>query len=129
MSIPSNPIPPEDEPNEPNIDGEPVFPDAADDEVIPISYETNIAGRDVPPLEDPVGETAQLEAADDQLVVDAAYTDLDEPGEITETPPISTPMRPAYIAILSILGLVILCCIMAGVMFLLLRNEIFTAGI
>ena len=120
MSIPSNPISSEDEQNGNITDGE--------DYVIPISNETSISSNAVPPLEDPVGETAQLELPGDQAVVDSTYTDLDEPGEITETPPISSPPRPAYIALLTIFSLVVLCCIMAGVMFLLLRNEIFAVG-
>ena len=128
MTIPDNPIPPEEKPNDNMIAGEQEFPESNDDFVIPISQETSIVSSEVPQLEDPVGETAELLIIEEDKVVDSTYMDLDEPGEITETVPQTNATKPAYIAILTIIGLLILCCVMAGVMLLLLREPIFAGG-
>ena len=128
MTIPDNPISPEEEPNDNMIAGEQDFPESNDDFVIPISQETSIVSSEVPQLEDPVGETAELLIIEEDKVVDSTYMDLDEPGEITETVPHTNATKPAYIAILTIIGLLILCCVMAGVMLLLLREPIFAGG-
>ena len=128
MTIPDNPISPEEEPNDNMIAGEQDFPESNDDFVIPISQETSIVSSEVPQLEDPVGETAELLIIEEDKVVDSTYMDLDEPGEITETVPQTNATKPAYIAILTIIGLLILCCVMAGVMLLLLREPIFAGG-
>lgn len=104
MSIPLNPIPTGDEQPEENglILGE----------------------NNIPALEEPVEETEETP------IVESTFTDLDEPGEMTT--PATAPKKatkPALIALVTMLGLVVLCCIMAGIMFLLLRTEIFSTGL
>lgn len=112
MSIPLNPLTPEDDesPQTPMIISNDSIPADAPQTIQPVALEPE--------------ETSLVKSE----VLESTFIELDEPGEINQVPA-KQPPKPTYIAILTILGLIMLCCVMAGIMILLLRNEIFATGV
>ncbi|MEE4195395.1 MAG: hypothetical protein V2J07_09375 [Anaerolineae bacterium] len=128
MTIPSNPISSEEDSSDQLIQGESSFPDQTDERVTvnaPDGGETALRGSELVRVDDAEAEALAVS----EQVIDSSYTDLDEPGEIQPQAPAAKQTKPAYIAVLTIIGLIILCCLMAGVMFLLLRQQIFATGL
>ena len=108
MTIPENPISPEESSE---------------------SQESSLIVGDHIPSDDLLVVESENDNASAPAVIESSFTELDEPGEIAAEAAPQKQSKPAYIAILTILGLIALCCIMGGVMFLLLRTEILAGGV